>query len=111
MAINFPFRVNRNTDPVDAIQKLQQLLEFLRDEIEKIVAKTMRGSSSVAAAATTVIVTHGFNQPSYSVALTPLADPGGRFWASNKTSNDFQINLQTAAPGGGVPFDWILSSA
>jgi hypothetical protein len=103
----FPTRARR--DDRNGHMVVQQLLEFLRDQFDKFWQGQIRGNSTVPNTATTLVVTHGLGQPTYSVVATPLVDPGvGRWWISNKTATQFQINLTTAAPVGGVPFDWIV---
>jgi len=74
------------------------------------VNKFDEGNAVVAAGQTFVAVGHGLAVSNYAVVVTPTADPGSRFWVSNKTSTQFRINLQTA-PGGAVAFDWSAKAA
>jgi hypothetical protein len=96
---------------MDGVMKLQQLVEWLRDEMDKVKGEGLKGVATIAQGQTTLIIAHNLGTPTYSLALTPTSDPGGRYWASNKTATQFQANLQTAAPVGGVSFDWIIRSA
>lgn len=105
----FPTRARR--DDRNGHMVVQQLLEFLRDQFDKFQNNTIRGTSTVLATQTTLVVSHGLGNPTFSVVAVPLLDPGGRYWLSNKTATQFQINLQTAAPVGGIPFDWIVKGA
>jgi hypothetical protein len=88
-----------------------QMLQFLRDQFDKFTASVGRGTSTVLQGQTTLTVTHGLGASTYSVAASPLVNPGGNWWISNKTATQFQINLAVAAPVGGVPFDWIVKGA
>lgn len=66
------------------------------------------GTATVAAAGTTVTVTHNLGFTNYRVLLCPTVDPGGRFWVTTKTKTQFTINLSAGAPGGGAIFDWVV---
>lgn len=90
---------------------VQFLVEVLRDALDAFIAKFTVGTATVTNGNTTATVTHGLNMASNYVSLTPTADPGGRYWVSNKTATAFQINLQTAAGVGGVSFDWLVKGA
>lgn len=102
----FPTRARR--DDRNGHMVVQSMLEFLRDQFDKTWNGVKQGTSTVPNTATTLVVTHALGSATYAVVATPLLDPGGRWWISNKTSSQFQINLQTAAPVGGIPFDWIV---
>lgn len=105
---NFPFRARRDDD--FGWMKVQQLLEFLRDVVDKLQNSRSRGSATIAQGSTTLLVSHGLSTPSYSVGVIPLVNPGGNVWASNKTASQFQVNVSVAAPVGGIPFDWFVQS-
>lgn len=102
----FPTRPRR--DDTHGHMTVWQMVEFLRDQYDKFRNSVGSGTSTVTNGNTVLIVNHGLSAASYHVSLTPLADPGGRFWVTNKTATSFQINLQVAAPVAGVPFDWIV---
>jgi len=85
---------------------VQSMLEYLRDKFDGFQNGFARGTSVVLVGATTLVVTHSLGNPTYSVVATPLNNPGGNWWISNKTGTQFQINLAVAAPVGGVTFDW-----
>lgn len=108
MATIFPQHARRD-DP-NGHMVVQQMVEFLRDEFDQELGKIIRGNSTIVAAATFADV--AVSAPAtYSVVVTPLNDPGSRFWVSNRTSGGFRINLSAAAPVGGVAFDWIVKGA
>jgi hypothetical protein len=102
----FPERA-RPFDPTHGYLTVQRNLDLLRDAFDTEANTIIRGTSTVLSGTTTIIAVHGLNKALYSVALTPLADPGARVWVSNKTGSQFQINI-SAAPGINVPFDWIV---
>jgi hypothetical protein len=90
---------------------VQNNLDFLKDLFDGLGNKFKSGSATVPNAATTVVVTHGLGVASNAVVITPTVDPGGRFWVSAKSSTQFTINLQVAAPVGGISFDYIVKGA
>lgn len=108
MAINFPVRARRG-DP-NGHMVVQQMLEFLRDEVDKLGGKFALGNATISNPATSVIVIHGLNISTYSVVLTPLADPVNRWWISNKTATQFQINV-SATPSVSLSFNWLVKGA
>lgn len=111
MATNFPLRAKRG-DPENGYMVVQQMVEFLRDVFDRFTGTITRGSATVTNGNTTVAVPIPSNiGATYSVGLTPLADPGGRFWVTGKTSSQFVINLGVAAPVAGVGFDWTAKGA
>lgn len=112
MATLFPLRARRDQDPSQGVQIVQQMVEFLRDVFDKFTNTVVRGNTTMLATATTVVVSFA-TQPGtvYSVAVTPLADPGGRVWVSAKSASGFTINSSVAAPVGGLAFDWIAKGA
>jgi hypothetical protein len=87
---------------------VQQNLEFLKEEVDKIRGNTVRGSASISNPNTTVVVNHGLGNAVYSVAVTPVnGDVGSRWWVNLKTATQFTIYVQTT-PGGTIIFDWIV---
>lgn len=86
---------------------MQRNIEFLADEYRKFRDKFKQGSATITAGNTFVDVTHSLNKATNRVIVTPIADPGGRVWVSNKTANAMRINISAAA-GGNIPFDWIV---
>jgi hypothetical protein len=109
MATIFPQRARRD-DP-NGHMVVQNNLDFLKDVVDGIIGKFKSGSATVSVGATSVIVTHGMGASSSAVSVTPTQDPGGRFWVSGKSATAFQINLQVAAPVGGIAFDYIVKGA
>lgn len=103
--VHFPTRARRD-DP-NGHMTVMEMLEFLAGEFQGAVAAEAYGSVTVANGATTASVTHDALPADHKVTASPKVDPGGRWWLSNITSTGFQVNLQTAAGIGGVPFDWI----
>ena len=108
MAINFPFRARRG-DP-NGHMVVQQLLEFLRDEVEKLGGTFAIGNATITNPATSVVVVHGLDTSTYSVVITPLSDPVNRYWVSNKTATQFQINV-SATPAVSLAFNWLVKGA
>src|SRR5215467_6645783 len=99
----------RRNDIEEGYLVVQQMVEYLRDVFDKFVAGSARGTATITQTNTSVVV----NIPStvggtYSAQVTPLQDPGGRYWISTKSSSGFTINLSVAAPVGGVAFDWLV---
>jgi hypothetical protein len=105
----FPERARRD-DPFGHMV-VQRMLEFLRDIFDKSLTASLRGTATVAQSATTVTVNHNVGTSLYSAVATPTSNPGGSWWVSGKTASQFVINLQTAAPVGGVSFDWTVKGA
>ncbi len=106
MAITFPTRARR-ADP-NGHMVVQQNLEFLRDELDKLLAKFKQGSASISNPATSVLVTHALGQANYQVVVTPQnGDVGSRWWVELKTASQFTIKVQTT-PGGTAIFDWLV---
>lgn len=85
-------------------------LDDLLNAYNTFVNKFRSGSVTVPQAATTLTVVHSVGMTN-SVAVTPMLDPGGRYWISGKTATQFVINLQVAAPLGGIPFDYLVKGA
>lgn len=109
MTTTFPQRARRD-DP-NGHMVVQNNLDFLRDAFDSTLAKFKSDSVTIGVGATTVVVTHSLGIASNAVAITPTIDPGGRFWVSAKSATQFQINLQVAAPVGGISFDYIVKGA
>jgi hypothetical protein len=87
---------------------VQQNLEFLKEEVDKIIGNTRRGSASIQNPNTEVTVTHNLGNAVYSVAVTPVnGDVGSRWWVDLKSTTQFKIKVQTT-PGGTAIFDWIV---
>jgi len=109
MPVTFPTRARRD-DP-NGHMVVQQNLEFLRDEVEKLIGNTKRGQASIQNPATSVLVTHALGAAVYSVVVTPVnGDVGSRWWVDLKTTTQFTIKVQTT-PGGTAIFDWIVRGA
>jgi len=108
MATQFPMQARRG-DPEEGYLVVQQMVLYLRDVFDKAMAGQARGSALIVQSATTVSVSIPAAVGAvYSIAVVPLNDPVGRYWVSGKTTSGFTINLSTAAPVGGVAFDWIV---
>lgn len=91
---------------------VQQMVLFLRDAFDAFQNKfTGQGTANVPQAATSVGVTFSTTASLYALSVTPTNDPGGRYWVSGKSSLGFTINLQVAAPVGGINFDWLAKGA
>jgi hypothetical protein len=102
----------RRGDIEDGYLVVQEMVLFLRDAFDKFQVKFQAGQATVAQSNTSIAVSLPSNPGAiYSVALTPTVDPGGRYWVTGKSSTGFTINLQTAAPVGGVSFDWSVKGA
>jgi hypothetical protein len=72
--------------------------------------KKMRGggTASIAAGASTVVVTHNIAAAPDRIYLTPTSSTQGRyFWTSTKTSTQFTINLDANAVTNPITFDWL----
>lgn len=110
MATLFPLRAKRG-DVENGYMVVQQMVEFLRDVFDKFTGSIIPGSSIITNGNTTVTVALTSALAVYSVQATPTVDPAGRYWISGKTSTQFVINLQVAAPVGGITFDWIVKGA
>jgi hypothetical protein len=99
----------RDGEAVDAAMSVWQVMLLLIDWLTQNYVNLFKvGSSTVPAGLATVIVAHGLGSSAYRVAITPTVDPTLRWWVSNKTAVQFQMNLSAVAPAGGVSFDWIV---
>lgn len=63
------------------------------------------GSATVAAAATSIVVSHGLATTPTRVVATPTANPGSVWWIDTYTATQFTLHL-ASAPTGPVTFDW-----
>jgi hypothetical protein len=97
-------------DPENGYMTVQQMVLYLRDVFDKFANTFQRGTATVAASSTGVAVTIA-STSSYALTVTPLGDPGGRWWVSGKSGTGFTINLQVAAPAGGLSFDWTVKGS
>jgi hypothetical protein len=86
---------------------VMQMLEELRDEFDRQTGKIVSGSATITNPSTSVVVTHGLGQASYVAIATPKADPVNRYWISNKTDVQFQLNVNVT-PAGSLSFDWLV---
>lgn len=111
MAIRFPQRWTSSTPSDKAPGILQNCIDFLADFVDKFTSKFAQGTATVANGNTTVAVLFPTSILSPAVEITPVADPGGRYWISARTGSGFTINLSVAAPVAGVAFDWIAKGA
>lgn len=87
---------------------VQRNLEFLRDQLEGLQSRDVTGTATIIATGTQVTVNFAGDFANYVAVVTPTKDPGSRFWISNKTATSFRINLSSAAPAGGVDFDYLV---
>jgi len=63
------------------------------------------GTATIPAGSTSVTVNHGLADTPTKVLVTPIGDPGGRFWVANITSTSFDIVVATA-PVADIDFCW-----
>lgn len=88
----------------DSTVKLRDNLGFLTEA---------SGSASVAAAATTVVVTHGLGYtPSINdIIVIPQGAKNNAtwWWVSNVTATQFTINVDIAPAGTALPFTWAVA--
>lgn len=63
------------------------------------------GTATITAGNTSVTVSHGLVSTPSKVIVTPIGDPGARFWVANKTATTFDI-VVAAAPTADIQFDW-----
>lgn len=109
MAIQFPQRVTKLTE--DAWVVLQNNLDFLANLFDVFQNKQAKNTSTITNGNTFVDVNFASPITNPSVVVTPVADPGARYWISNRTSAGFRINQGVAAPVAGVAYDWIAKGA
>jgi hypothetical protein len=109
VSIQFPQRLTKLSD--NAWVVLQNNLDYLADLFDKFTGKQTKGTSTITNGNTFVDVNFSSPITNPAVVVTPVADPGGRVWISNRTSGGFRINQGVAAPVGGVAYDWIAKGA
>jgi len=63
------------------------------------------GTATISAGSTSVTVSHGLVATPSKVLVTPIGDPGDRFWVANVGSSSFDIVVATA-PGADIDFYW-----
>jgi len=111
MAIRFPQRWTSQTSPEDTGGVLQNALDFLADIVDKFMSATTKGTVTIPNGATNVSVGFSSAITSPAVVVTPIGDPGARFWISGRTNSGFTINQGVAAPVAGQQYDWIAKGA
>lgn len=109
MTIRFPQRVKTNDENPWAT--LQNNLEYLADLFDKFQGAQAKGTATITNGNTFVDVSFTSTITTPAVVVTPLADPGARYWISNRTGAGFRINQGVAAPVAGVGYDWIAKGA
>jgi len=67
----------------------------------------LRGSVTINAGSTSVVVNLPTIIPSYSVFVTPTTPLSVLHWVSNKTSTSFTINIATASASN-ITFDYLV---
>ena len=63
------------------------------------------GTATIPAGSTSVTVSHGLADTPSKVLVTPIGDPGDRFWVANVGSSSFDIVVATA-PSADTDFYW-----
>ena len=64
-----------------------------------------KGTATIPAGSTSVTVSHGLAAAPSKVLVTPIGDPGDRFWVANVDADSFDIVLATA-PSEDKSFYW-----
>jgi len=64
-----------------------------------------KGTAVIPAGSTRVTVNHGLAAAPTKIIVTPLGDPGDRFWVENVTDTSFDIVVATA-PAADISFYW-----
>jgi len=64
-----------------------------------------KGTATIAAGSTRVTVNHGLATTPSKVLITPIGDPGDRYWVENITDTSFDIVVATA-PATDITFHW-----
>lgn len=101
----------RDGEAIDAAMTAWQVVLSLIDWLTQSYVNAFRvGTAAVPAGSPSVLVSHGLGSSAYRVMITPLVDPTLRWWVSNKTASQFQMNLSANAPAGGVSFDWLAKA-
>jgi len=67
----------------------------------------IRGSATISAGSTSVVVNLPTSISSYSVLITPTNAISVLYWVSNKTATSFTINLASALLSN-VNFDYVI---
>jgi hypothetical protein len=67
----------------------------------------IRGTATINAGSTSVVVNLPIGIDSYSVAITPISSLSVLHWVSNKTSTSFTINIATASTSN-ITFDYVV---
>jgi hypothetical protein len=67
----------------------------------------IRGSATINAGSTSVVVNLPTSIASYSVIVTPTSSLSALWWISNKTSTSFTINIATALATNAT-FDYVV---
>jgi hypothetical protein len=67
----------------------------------------IRGSATINAGSTSVVVNLPISIASYSVVITPTTSVSALWWVSNKTTASFTINIATA-PSSNTTFDYVV---
>jgi hypothetical protein len=65
----------------------------------------IRGSATINAGSTSVVVNLPITISSYSVVVTPTTSLSALWWVSNKASSSFTINIATASTSN-ITFDY-----
>jgi len=63
------------------------------------------GTATISAGSTSVTVEHGLASTPSKVIVTPIGDPGDRWWVANVGSSSFEIHVATA-PSADIKFYW-----
>jgi hypothetical protein len=103
--IFFPFRPRPEDEQAALV--VQRNLEFLAGLMDDLVNSSDSGSGVVVESATASAISFLRAIENPHVIATPTVGSSIPYWVSNKTNTGFIFNLQTAAPVGGVTFDWI----
>lgn len=101
----------RDDEAINAAMTVWQVVLLLIDWLTQNYVNLFKvGTATVPAGSATLLVSHGLGSSAYRVTITPLVDPTLRWWVSNKTASQFQMNLSANAPAGGVSFDWLAKA-
>jgi hypothetical protein len=67
----------------------------------------IKGSATINAGSTSVVINLPISIASYSVVITPITPLSALWWVSNKTETSFTINIATA-PANNTTFDYVV---
>jgi hypothetical protein len=67
----------------------------------------IRGTATINAGSTSVVVDLPVSLSSYSVEITPTSPISVLWWVSNKTSNSFTVNIASTLASN-VTFDYLV---